>query len=136
MKRVAIPALVAAALFSSAPSVAQTPDSRVERTYGLGLPRDGDVLFIPDSDYPDWPLRPDQMAYSDVSGDRMKHWVRRISAIPLQSHAAGNTHWGRHPGTVYDAVTMGQMIGEYERLGLALERVSHTIPRDWSPTVV
>ena len=134
MRRVAIPALVAAALLSSAPSMAQTPDPRVERAYGLGLPRDGDVLFIPDSHYPDWPLRPDQMAYSDVSGDRMKDWVRRISAISLQSQAAGNMYWGRLPGTVYDAMTMDLMIGEFERLGLEIERVPHTIPRDWSPT--
>ncbi len=134
MRSVAIPALVAAALLSSAPSMAQTPDPRVEKTYGLGLPRDGDVLFVPDSDYPHWPLRPDQMAYSDVSGDRMKDWVRRISAISLQSQAAGNMYWGRLPGTVYDAMTMDLMIGEFERLGLEIERVPHTIPRDWSPT--
>jgi hypothetical protein len=91
-------------------------------------------LFIPDSDYPDWPLRPDQMAYSDVSGDRMKDWVRRISAISLQSQAAGNMYWGRLPGTPSDAMTMDLMIGELERLGLEIERVPHTIPRDWSPT--
>ena len=35
MRRVAIPALVAAALLSAAPSMTQTPDSQVERKYGL-----------------------------------------------------------------------------------------------------
>ena len=48
MRSVAIPALIAAALLCSAPSMAQTPSPQVTRTYGLGLPRDGDVLFIPD----------------------------------------------------------------------------------------
>ena len=134
MRCLAIPALVAAALLSSAPSVAQTPGSQVEKGYGLGLPRDGDVLFIPDGDYPDWPLRPSQMAYAGVSGDRMKEWVRRISAISLQSQADGNMYWGRLPGTPYDAMTMDLMIDEFERLGLQTERVPHTIPRDWSPT--
>jgi hypothetical protein len=134
MRPVAAPAVIIAALLFSAPSMVQTPGSRVDRTYGLGLPRDGDVLFIPDSDYPDWPLRPDQMAYADVSGDRMKEWVRRISAISLQSQADGNMYWGRLPGTVYDAMTMDLMVAELERLGLETERVPHTIPRDWSPT--
>ena len=134
MTHIAISALVVAALLSSTPSMAQTPDPPVERTYGLGLPRDRDVLFIPDSDYLNWPLRPDQMDYADVSGARMKEWVRRISAISLQSRADGNLYWGRLPGTVYDAMTMDLMIAEFERLGLETERVPHSIPRDWSPT--
>ena len=130
----AIAASVGAALLFSAPTMAQTPDRQVDRTYGLGLPRDGDVLFIPDDNYPDWPLRPDQMDYADVNGDRMKEWVRRFSAISLQSQADGNMYWGRLPGTAYDAMTMNLMIDELERLGLETERVPHTIPRDWSAT--
>ena len=130
----AIAASVGAALVFSAPTMAQTPDRQVDRTYGLGLPRDGDVLFIPDDNYPDWPLRPDQMDYADVNGDRMKEWVRRFSAISLQSQADGNMYWGRLPGTAYDAMTMNLMIDELERLGLETERVPHTIPRDWSAT--
>ncbi len=134
VRSVAITTIIAAVLLCPAPSVAQTPSPQVERARGLGLPRDGDVLFIPDSDYPDWPLRPDQMAYADVSGDRMKEWVERISAISLRSQADGNRYWGRLPGTVYDGMTMDLMVGEFERLGLEIERVPHTIARDWSPT--
>ena len=111
----AIAASVGAALLFSAPTMAQTPDRQVDRIYGLGLPRDGDVLFIPDDKYPDWPLRPDQMDYADVNGDRMKEWVRRFSAIALQSQADGNMYWGRLPGTAYDAMTMNLMIDEFER---------------------
>ena len=133
MRSAAIPAILAATLLPTA-FVAQTPDSKVDATYGLGLPRDMDILSIPDSNYPDWPLRPDQMDYADVSGSRMKEWVRRISAISLQSQAAGNMYWGRLPGTVYDEMTMDLMVGELERLGLETKRVPHTIPRDWSPT--
>ena len=120
-KRIVTPAVITAALLFSAPFMAQTTGSPVERTYGVGLPRDGDVLFIPDSDYPDWPLRPDQMAYADVSGDRMKEWVRRISAISLQSQADGNMYWGRLPGTVYDVMTMDLMVDELERLVVRLD---------------
>ena len=134
VRYVAIAAIAMAALPSCGPSTAPTPDPQIETTYGLGLPRDGDVLFIPDSDYPNWPLRADQMGYADVSGGRMKEWVRRISAISLQSQADGYRYWGRLPGTVYDSMTMDLMIGELQRLGLDTERVPHTIPRDWSPT--
>jgi hypothetical protein len=112
----------------------QSAGSQDSGTYGLGLPRDMDVLFIPDSDYPDWPLRPDQRQYADVSGERMKDWVRRISEISLQSQEDGNQYWGRLPGTPYDRMTMDLMATELERLGLEIERVPHTLPRDWSPT--
>ena len=133
MRRHAIPAILTAILFPSS-CTGQAPEPQVGTTYGLGLPRDRETLFIPDRDYPNWPLRPDQMDYADVSGSRMKEWVRRISAISLQSQAAGNMYWGRLPGTEYDAMTMDLMLAELERLGLETERVPHTIPRDWSPT--
>jgi len=117
-----IPALVT----SAAPALGQT--------YGLGLPRDMDVLYVPDADYPDWPLLPEHAAYADVSGERMKDWVERISAISLQSQADGNMYWGRLPGTPYDEMTMDLMTDELERLGFTIERDPFTIPTDWFPT--
>ena len=95
------------------PLRAQTRGPEVEATYGLGLPRDGDVLFVPDADYLDWPLRPEQSAYAGVSGERMKEWVRRISAISLQSQADGNQYWGRLPGTEYDRMTIELMVAVF-----------------------
>ena len=135
MRRVAtvryavVAAIAAVAPLSPDPCTAQTPGSQVERTYGLGLPRDGDVLFIPDVNYPDWPLRPDQMDYAGVSGDRMKEWVRRISAISLQSQADGNMYWGRLPGTPYDVMTMDLMVDELERLFAGHETRYDLLPR-------
>ncbi len=126
--------VAAAMLATAAPAIAQATGPEVEQTYGLGLPRDGDVLFIPDADYPDWPLQPNQAEYAGVDGERMKEWVRRISDISLQSQADGNRYWGRLPGTVYDTRTMDLMIREFERLGLETERVPHTLPEDWHPT--
>ena len=73
-----------------------------QKTYGKGLPRDLDVLGVPDADYPDWPITPDQAAYAGVSGERMKEWTRRISDISLRCKADGNACWGRLPGTEYD----------------------------------
>lgn len=128
-----LPALLGLLAVAGEPLRAQTRGPEVEATYGLGLPRDGDVLFVPDGDYLDWPLRPDQSAYAGVSGERMKEWVRRISAISLQSQADGNQYWGRLPGTEYDRMTMELMVAEFERLGLSIERVPFTIPEDWRP---
>ena len=136
-------ALATSAAAAAAPAYAQATGSdarpvtagpAVERTYGLGLPRDMDVLYIPDTDYPDWPLLPEYAAYADVSGERMKEWVERISAISLQSQADGNMYWGRLPGTPYDQMTMDLMTDELERLGFEIERDPFTIPTDWSPT--
>ena len=132
MRPVAVLGTLAAVLLSSS-LIAQTVPALGQQTYGLGLPRDSEVLSIPDSDYPEWPLRPSQMGYADVSGTRMKEWVRKISAISLQSRAAGDQYWGRLPGTVYDTMTMDLMVDELERLGLETERVPHVIPSDWSP---
>ena len=132
MRHVAVPVTLAAVLLSSS-LIAQSVAPQGHKTYGLGLPRDTETLSIPDSDYPEWPLRPDQMGYADISGARMKEWVRKISAISLQSRAAGNMYWGRLPGTVYDTMTMDLMVDELERLGLETERVPHVIPTDWSP---
>ena len=104
------------------------------KTYGLGLPRDLQALAVPDADYPDWPLREDQASYATVSGERMKQWVREISAISLRSQADGNRYWGRLPGTAYDAMTMDLMISELERLGLETQRIPFVIPGDWTPS--
>ena len=133
MRHAVIPVMLAAVLLPAS-FMAQTPDSNAGKIYGLGLPRDLDVLRVPDRDYPEWPLRPDQMDYADVSGRRMKEWVSKISAISLQSQADGHMYWGRLPGTVYDTMTMDLMVDELARLGLETVRVPHTIPRDWSPT--
>lgn len=104
------------------------------KTYGKGLPRDLDVLGVPDADYPDWPLRPDQAAYAGVSGERMKEWTHRISNISLRSKADGNAYWGRLPGTEYDRETMELVKAEFDRLGLETTYVPYTIPNDWTPT--
>ncbi len=105
----------------------------VRTTYGTGLPRDGETLYIPDSEYPDWPVTTSHSAYADVDGARMKDWVRRISAISLQSRDDGNAYWGRLPGTPYDRMTMELVAEELGRLGFSIDQQNFTIPRDWTP---
>jgi hypothetical protein len=120
-------------LLLTATTFIQATETPTAKTYGLGLPRDLDVLAIPDADYPDWVLRSDQAAYADVSGERMKQWVREISAISLRSQQDGDQYWGRLPGTPYDAMTMDMVTAEFNRLGFETTRVPFVIPSDWTP---
>ena len=123
MKRTAAVALVALAITSTPRLVAQMrPGAKVEKTYGIGLPRDMDRLLIPDADYPVYPLKPGQEAYADVDGYRIKETIKKITAISLQSLDAGELYWGRIPGTKYHQLAMDFMAAEYGRLGLQVLR--------------
>ena len=71
------------------------PGAKVEKTYGLGLPRDMDKLIPPDSDYPVYPLKPGQQAYKDVDGYRIKDTIKKINAefnLKRVSDAHGTEH--------------------------------------------
>src|ERR1700748_2848439 len=125
MKRqIVVAACAAAALLSVSPSTAQMrPGAKVEKTYGLGLPRDMDKLIPPDSDYPVYPLKPGQEAYKDVDGNRIKDELKKFTAISLKSLDEGNQFWGRIPGTKADHETTELLATEYEKLGLQVKRV-------------
>ena len=97
------------------------PGAKVEKTYGLGLPRDMDKLIPPDSDYPVYPLKPGQEAYKDVDGYRIKDTIKKITAISLQSLDDGESVLGPHsraPNTT--TMTTEFMAAEYEKLGLTV----------------
>jgi len=110
------------------------PGAQVEKTYGLGLPRDMDKLIPPDSDYPVYPLKPGQEAYADVDGYRIKDELKKFTAISLQSLDEGNQYWGRIAGTKYDHETTELIAHEYEKLGLTVKRIPYNEPRLWYPT--
>jgi hypothetical protein len=110
------------------------PGAKVEKTYGLGLPRDMDKLIPPDSDYPVYPLKPGQQAYKDVDGYRIKDTIKKITAISLESLDAGDQYWGRIAGTKYDHETTEFMAHEYEKLGLTVKRIPFNEPKLWYPT--
>ena len=110
------------------------PGAKVEKTYGLGLPRDMDKLIPPDSDYPVYPLKPGQDAYADVDGYRIKEELKKFTAISLQSLDDGNWVISRIAGTKYDHQTTELMAQEYEKLGLTVRRIPYKEPRLWYPT--
>lgn len=127
--------LAFAGLLAASGTMAQMrPGAPVEKTYGLGLPRDLGKLIPPDSDYPDYPLKPGQEAYRDVDGYRIKEGLKKFTAISLKSLDDGNQFWGRIPGTKYDHETTELLASEYEKLGLQVKRVPFNEPGIWYPT--
>jgi hypothetical protein len=114
MKPVGMIVVLTALLLPAAVSNAQMrPGAKVEKTYGLGLPRDMDKLIIDDSEYPDYPLKAGQEAYKDVDGYRIKELIKKFTAISLKSLDDGEQYWGRITGTKYDRMTTELMAEEF-----------------------
>jgi hypothetical protein len=79
MRPVVTTVALTALLVPSAASLAQMrPGAKVEKTYGLGLPRDMDKLVVDDREYPEYPLKPGQEAYRDVEGYRIKELIKYL----------------------------------------------------------
>jgi len=126
---------IAAMLLPAGASLGQMrPGAKVEKPYGMGLPRDMDKLLIDDKDYPEFPLKADQQAYKDLDGYRIKETIKKITAISLKSLDEGNQYWGRITGTKADREATEFMASEYEKLGLTIRRQPYTVPELWYPT--
>src|SRR3984885_7069749 len=134
MKPMAAVLTIAFLLPATASMAQMRPGAKVEKTYGLGLPRDMDKLAIPDSDYPEYPLKPGQEAYKDVDGYRIKELIKKFTAISLRSFDDGEQYWGRITGTKYDRMTTELMADEYSKLGLKVTRQPFTVKKLWYPT--
>ena len=138
MTRLATIAPVAVATLLAAITVAaqMRPGAAVEKTYGMGLPRDMDRLLIPDADYPEYPLKPGQEAYKTVDGYRIKADLMRLTAFSLMSLDAGELYWGRIPGSTFHQMALNFMAGEFEKLGLDVRRQPVDLPPMWYPTAL
>lgn len=136
MKRaIVIGALATVVVLPATLAIAQMrPGAKVEKTYGLGLPRDMETLIIPDSEYPIYPIKPGQEAYADVDGYRIKENIKKLTAFSLMSLDAGELYWGRIPGSKYHQLAMDFMATEYAKLGLEVRRQPVELPPLWYPT--
>ncbi len=135
MKPISALTLLVVVFFCAVLSPAQMrPGAAVEKTYGLGLPRDMDKLLFDDHEYPDYPLKKGQEAYSDVDGYRIKEVLKKFTAISLKSLDDGEQYWGRITGTKYDRMTTELMADEYSKLGLKVTRQPFTVKKLWYPT--
>jgi hypothetical protein len=118
---------------------AQAPTDQLgvqQARYGtvLGLPRDGDKLYLPDDAYPRFPLPPGNEAYAHVDGLKMKAVVDQITAISRMSRDDGVQYWGRIPGTKYDRMTEDWVMGEFQKIGLQdVRRQELTMKPLWYP---
>ena len=106
----------------------------MEKTYGIGLPRDMDRLLIPDSEYPVYPLKPGQEAYADVDGYRIKETIKKILRSRCRVSTRVNLYWGRIPGTRAHQQAMDFMASEYAKLGLEVRRQPVDMAPLWYPT--
>ena len=133
-RRILVAVFSAAMLLSVSPTIAQMrPGAKVEKTYGLGLPRDMDKLIPPDSDYPVYPLKPGQEAYKDVDGYKIKDTIKQITAISLKSLDSGQQFWGRVLGTQAHLEGTEFMAKAWEKLGLQVKRIDYVNPTVWLP---
>ncbi len=121
-------------LATAVPQAQKDAGPAVERTYGDGLPRDGNTLIFSDAQYPVWPLTPAQQAYASIDGGRMKKHVVELAQVALRYRDQGHKWWGRLPGTSADREGMAYMTREFEALGLTVEHVPYVLPEDWRPT--
>lgn len=126
--------VLAGVFFAARPTAQMRPGAKVEKTYGVGLPRDMDKLLIPDSEYPVFPLKPGQEAYADVDGYRIKDTIKKITAFSLQSLDAGELYWGRIPGTRFHQASLDFLASEYAKLGLTVRRQPVDMKPLWYPT--
>src|SRR5471030_915716 len=134
MKPISTIAIQTALILASIARAQMRPGAKVEKTYGLGLPRDMDTLVIDDHDYPEFPLKAGQEAYKDVDGYRIKDLIKKFTAISLQSLDDGEQYWGRITGTKYDRMTTDLMADEFTKLGLKVTRQPFTVKELWYPT--
>ena len=128
-------AIVMVAMLAAGPAFAQMDlGPKVEKTYGIGLPRDHASQLFKDEDYPVFSLKPGQEAYKDIDGARMKQDVVALSKISLKHRDTVNKQiWGRFPGTEADREGVKYMTDEFKRLGMTIKSYPYTLPKDWRP---
>jgi Peptidase family M28 len=127
-------ALMTGVLITSVAVAQMDRAPKMDKTYGIGLPRDHASQLFSDRDYPVFPLKPGQEVYKDIDGARMKKDVIALSQIALRYRDTVNKQWwGRFPGTEADRVSMKYMTDEFTRLGLKVESFPYVLPRDWRP---
>jgi hypothetical protein len=118
----------------AAGSAQMVPGPEVEKTYGLGLPRDKDRILFADDQYPVWPLTPEQREYASINGLRMKGHVVEFAQMAIRYRDQGHKWWGRLPGTSADKESNAYMEREFKALGMTVEHFPYVIPEDWRPT--
>ncbi|WP_345626857.1 M28 family peptidase [Rugosimonospora acidiphila] len=115
----AIPGTASGAPTSPANPIASTAAfAELPAPTGLGLPRDGASLYLPDEAYPHFPMPNGSHAYAHLDGRAMKKVVDQITGFSRQARDAGVQNWGRIPGTPYERMTLDWVLHQFQRIGL------------------
>jgi Peptidase family M28 len=78
------------------------------------------------------PLRPDDLQYGDLHGDRLKSLLMEVDAISLADRDRGTVFWGRNVGTQGHVDTENWVQAQFTRLGLSdVHRVSFDLSPQW-----
>ena len=94
----------------------------------------GRHLNVPDADYLRWPLVPSAQAYAPINGDRLKGYVKEITAISRRYRDKGHQYWGRIAGTDADAENAKWMAAKFRAAGLTNVRIQPLdLPPQWMP---
>jgi hypothetical protein len=81
------------------------------------------------------PLRPEDEAYADIEGSRLKDMLLEVDAISLADRDAGAVFWGRNVGTPGHVATQDWVESYFRRYGLDdIYRQSFDLNPVWTPT--
>jgi hypothetical protein len=126
--------MAAAALETAATVTAQQgrlTDPAPDLPRGTYLPPN----WLADDQFLRWPYPPDDVAYHDLDGFRIKALVNEVTAISRKSRDDGNQYWGRIAGTAYERMTNEWTAAHLRRLGLEQVRIQEfDLPPQWFPT--
>jgi len=87
-----------------------------------------------DSNYIRMPVAPEDAAYGRLQGERIKNFVREITAIPRKYHERGERWWGRIAGTPCDDETEDLVEAKFRQFGCQqVRRQYFDLPPQWFP---
>ena len=91
--------------------------------------------WLADDQFLRWPYPPEDVAYHDLDGFRIKALVNEVTAISRRSRADGHQYWGRIAGTEYERMTNEWTAAQFRRAGLEDVRIQEfDLPPQWFPT--
>ena len=82
-----------------------------------------------------WPLPASEQEYATIDGQRLKAYVKEITAISRRSRDRGEQWWGRIQGMPADAETQQWLAEKFRRAGIQDVRVQpFDLPPQWHPS--
>src|SRR4051812_10797239 len=114
--------------------LSQTAGSVSQNPAGGGRAPTGVPLVPLEESWLRWPLPASEQAYGAIDGQRLKGYVREVTAISRRSRDRGEQWWGRIQGMPADAETQQWLADKFHRAGVQDVRVQpFDLPPQWHP---